>query len=505
MNRRGLSGIAARSGSAALAAICTASMVGAPTLAAAAPVAPAVSLVMGALQAAQGDPTQARHRRAHQRAARADADLRVHLGTQCEPREFQPVHSQYHHPHRSPASGDRAGSVPQPGGGQRGALADHRVSSTTTAIRASRCRYDPASTGPTASRSRQTTSPSRSTCSKSNCARPVPLHRRAEVGRRHQRDRQRCAHRLQCPEPALHDPVLRNALRLALHRAAAHLAESGPEDLHQLRPGQGLAGVHRPLHADLVQRARDRLGPQRQLVGRRGQAGHRRRRPQVAVGHARPAAPHLHGRGERRDPRCQGRRQRDGHLLAHAAQRVRAGRSAEHQHPVLVPRSALRLLRSCSAPPGVQPEGATLRQCRRALGHLVRDRPPEDRRLRLRGDHDRDRRLLPADAGHEGVPRQRPGPLRPVSRRQAGPRPECRAHAGGRLHAELRRQVGRRTGQHGHHADRRARRRGGPDPARTHPGRPAQRGRLRRVVQDHRGRTRSTTASPAATSLPTSS
>ncbi|MBV9355748.1 MAG: hypothetical protein JO023_09500, partial [Chloroflexi bacterium] len=59
MNRRTFLGFAARSGTAALAAICTASVVGAPTVgAAAAPVGPAAALVMGALQAAQGDPTK---------------------------------------------------------------------------------------------------------------------------------------------------------------------------------------------------------------------------------------------------------------------------------------------------------------------------------------------------------------------------------------------------------------------------------------------------------------
>jgi peptide/nickel transport system substrate-binding protein len=59
MNRRTFLGLAARSGTAALAAICTASIVGGPSVAAAAaPLAPTVSLAMGAFQAAQGDPTK---------------------------------------------------------------------------------------------------------------------------------------------------------------------------------------------------------------------------------------------------------------------------------------------------------------------------------------------------------------------------------------------------------------------------------------------------------------
>ena len=100
--------------------------------------------------------------------------------------------------------------------------------------------------------------------------------------------------------------------------------------------------------------------------GRQGGAAHRRRGPQDAAGPAEAGAGGLRRRRERREASRQGHRQRAGHVLAHAAERLRAGQPGEPQHQGLVPRPAVRLLRPGAAAPGVQPQGprrSTTRTC----------------------------------------------------------------------------------------------------------------------------------------------
>ena len=116
---------------------------------------------------------------------------------------------------------------------------------------------------------------------------------------------------------------------------AAHLEGQGPEDVHQLRPGQGLADRHRRLQAGRLVRQQHGLRPARRLVGRQD-------RLQAAAGAG----------ADRPDPR----RQRRGHRPAVHRQQGRQrqpapagdvrGRQCPQQEPAVLERAGAGLGRA---------------------------------------------------------------------------------------------------------------------------------------------------------------